>query len=89
MAEWYQPALGDCSFEVFVGQLGEAAGRANDDDHPVRLLIVVAALTDEMFYSVFVADTAEAVSQVCRRAGWPVDRITGGRASLPPPSAGT
>lgn len=89
MAEWYQPALTDCTLEPFAGRLDEAAAEARDDEHPVRLLITVAALADEMFYSIFVADSAETVSQVCRRAGWPVDRITGVRASVPLLSAGT
>ncbi|MCV7169252.1 hypothetical protein H7I41_04845 [Mycobacterium manitobense] len=79
MAEWYQPALTDDTFGPFAGQLVEAA-RTHSNEHPVRLLVTVAALADEMLYSIFEAQSADTVSQVCRRAGWPADRITAVRA---------
>ncbi len=38
--------------------------------------MTLAAPTDEVLYSLFTADSADSVSRVCQRAGWPADRIT-------------
>lgn len=77
LTEWYQPALRQRDIDDVVAALGGAAEQLDDPDHWMRLLLTVNAPTDEVLYSVFAADSAETVTQVCLRAGWPVDRLTG------------
>ena len=38
--------------------------------------MTVAAPSDDVLYSVFAADSADADLLACRHAGWPPDRIT-------------
>ena len=84
LVEWYQPKLLAGSLDDAVAQLD---GAATADHGQVRLLMTLAAPTDEVLYSLFAADSADSVSRVCQRAGWPPDRITSridARISGPP-----
>jgi N-acyl-L-homoserine lactone synthetase len=73
LVEWYRPALLAQPIDDAVARLDDAASA---EDAPVRLLMTMAAVTDEVLYSLFTAESAESVQRVCRRAGWPADRIT-------------
>jgi hypothetical protein len=42
----------------------------------VRLLMTLAVPTDEVLYGVFAAHSANTVSETCRRAGIPAERLT-------------
>jgi hypothetical protein len=42
----------------------------------VQLLGALTAPTDETFFGVLAADSAEAVVQACQEAGWRTDRVT-------------
>ncbi|HZN81646.1 MAG TPA: hypothetical protein VFC01_18460 [Mycobacterium sp.] len=78
LTEWYQPALARRGIDDVVAALGEAATHLHHQGHPIRLLVAVNAPTDQVLYSVFAAESADAVTQACLRAGCPADRITSG-----------
>jgi len=78
LTEWYQPALARRGIDDVVAALGEAAAHLHHQGHPIRLLVAVNAPTDQVLYSVFAAESADAVTQACLRAGCPADRITSG-----------
>ena len=42
----------------------------------MQLLMTMAVPSDEVLFGVFGAGSAEAVSEVCRRAGIPAERLT-------------
>jgi hypothetical protein len=42
------------------------------------LLVTLTAPSDETVFGVFAAESAEAVIEACRQAGWHTDRITAG-----------
>lgn len=43
---------------------------------PAALLMALTVPDDKTFFGVFSAATADAVIQICQRAGWPPDRIS-------------
>jgi hypothetical protein len=77
LAEWYRPAVVNRDIDEVAAILGGIVARLHDQGHPIRLLATLAARTDQVLYGVFAAESADAVSQACRGAGWPLDRITG------------
>ena len=78
LTEWYQRALTEGDIDSVVAILSDATAILRDRGNPVALLVVVNAPTDQVFYAVFAADSADSVTQACRHAGWAPDRITGG-----------
>ncbi|ORB27546.1 hypothetical protein [Mycolicibacterium parafortuitum] len=78
LAEWYQPDLSACGLDGMTALLDDAATRLTKDGPPVQLLAAIASLRDEILYGLFVAESAQAVSDTCQGAGRPADRITGG-----------
>ncbi|MGH3970300.1 MAG: hypothetical protein ACRDTV_19805 [Mycobacterium sp.] len=72
LVEWYQPDS-TLSFDDAISRLTLAAAAAQ-----VRVLVALAAPSDETLFCVLAADSAEAVIEVCRLAGWHTDRITAG-----------
>ena len=42
----------------------------------VQLLMTLAVPTDEVIFGVFAAGSAQTVCEVCRRAGFPAERLT-------------
>lgn len=84
LVEWYQSALLRGCLDDAVAQFD---GAADADATAIRLLLTLAAPTDEVLYGVFTADSPDTVERVCRRAGWPPDRITArieARIAVPP-----
>jgi hypothetical protein len=73
MVEWYQPDLAAVSLDQAIARLGVAAAASQ-----VRLLVTLSAPSDETVFVVLAADSAEAVINICRQAGWHTDRITAG-----------
>lgn len=73
MVEWYQPDFAVRPFDDAVDRLTRAAAAAH-----IRLLMTLTSPADETLFGVLAADSAEAVIQVCRQAGWQPDRITAG-----------
>lgn len=78
LTEWYQPVLADGGVDDVVSRLDEAAACYRSQGHRIALLVAVSAPIDEVLFGVFTADSADTVTAVCRRAGWPVDRIVSG-----------
>jgi hypothetical protein len=84
LAEWYRPAVVNRDIDEVAATLGDNVARLHDQGYPIRLLATVAASTDQVLYGVFAAESADTVTQVCRGAGWPADRITSGiQARIP------
>ncbi len=78
LAEWYQPDLSVCGLDGMKALLDDAATRRSNDGFPVQLLAAIASVRDEILYGLFVAESAQTVSDTCRGAGRPADRVTGG-----------
>ncbi|STZ25695.1 Uncharacterised protein [Mycolicibacterium aichiense] len=76
--EWYQTALFDASTGDVAGRLIDHAAAARLRGTEVSVVLTVTSPVDEMVFGLFRADTAEAVWRVCRDAGCPPDRVTGG-----------
>jgi hypothetical protein len=43
---------------------------------PVRRVLTLAVLTDDVVFGIFAASSADVVALVCRRAGMPASRLT-------------
>lgn len=71
LVEWYQPDLAAMSFDDAVEQLQKVADAAR-----IRLLGALTAPSDETFYGVIAADSAEDAIEACQQAGWHTDRVT-------------
>lgn len=85
LAEWYRPAVVNRDIGEVAATLGDTVARLHGQGHPIRLLMTVAASTDQVLYGLFAAESADTVAEACRDAGWPADRITGNvRAHIPP-----
>lgn len=79
LVEWYQPDLATMPFDRAVDRLKQVTSALR-----VRLLGALTAPTDETFYGVLAADSAEDAIEACRQAGWHTDRVTAvRRAQLP------
>ncbi len=74
LVEWYQSFLLSKPIGEVVAQLDRAV--EVEARGPARLMVTLTSPTDEVVYGVFTADSADTVSRICRRAGWPADRIT-------------
>lgn len=84
LVEWYQAAVVDRDIDQVATILGDAATRLDGEGLPIRLLVTVAASTDQVLYGVFVAESARTVARACELAGWPADRISSDiRACIP------
>jgi hypothetical protein len=73
LVEWYQPDLAATTLDMAIDRLSRAAAASQ-----VRLLVTLTAPSDETVFGVFAAESAEAVIEACRQAGWHTDRITAG-----------
>jgi hypothetical protein len=78
LVEWYQPALATAPLQETATRLEAAAATTSAGGLTVHLELILAAPTDEMLFSVFSADRAEAVLRTCENAGLAPDRITNG-----------
>jgi hypothetical protein len=77
LAEWYRPAVVNRDIDEVGAALTDAVACLHEQGHPIRLLAAVAASTDQVLYGLFAADSADTITQACRGAGWPADRVTG------------
>jgi hypothetical protein len=78
LAEWYLPELTDESVDDMVARLDAAAISISTEGAPVRLLMTLAVPIDEVLYGVFGAQSPDIVSKICREAGAPHQRLSGG-----------
>jgi hypothetical protein len=76
LVEWYRPELTAGQLDLTAAKLGDCAAAMREEGSSVRLLMTLAVPTDEVLYGVFVAPSAKTVSETCRRAGIPAERLT-------------
>jgi Protein of unknown function (DUF4242) len=76
LTEWYQPDWRGRNLDDVVAPLAAAVATLHAQGHRIRLLVTMCSPSDETVYCVFAAESADIVTQACRRADWPVHRIT-------------
>ena len=76
LVEWYRPELTGGSLDRTAAKLADCAATMRDEGSSVELLMTLAVPTDEVLYGVFAAPSAKSVSETCRRAGIPAERLT-------------
>lgn len=76
LVEWYRSALAEEPLDVSVTRLIEHAETMSAVGTPVHLRATFVTATDEIVLAVFDSATEDAVVEVCRRAGCPVQRLT-------------
>jgi hypothetical protein len=87
MLQWFQPRLEEDAFVRLSQRLTHAAASLSEEGTPIRHLASAVSGPDEMAFCVLEAPSAEAASEVSRRAGLLIERITdahftgGGRTS--------
>jgi Protein of unknown function (DUF4242) len=78
LVEWYRPELTAGQLDHTAAKLEDCAAAMRDEGSSITLLMTLAVATDEVLYGVFAAHSADAVSEMCRRAGIPAERLTKG-----------
>jgi len=76
LVEWYRSALAEEPLDISLARLIEHAETMSAGGTPVHLRATFATATDEIVLAVFDADSEHAVTEVCRRAGCPAQRLT-------------
>jgi hypothetical protein len=76
LVEWYRPALTAAPLGDTAARLEEGAATVSHEGASVQLLMTLAVPDDEVLFGVFAADSAQSVSEACRRAGLPAERLT-------------
>jgi hypothetical protein len=76
LAEWYRPRLTTAELDDAATKLGAGVAAASSDGSDVRLLVALAMPTDDVLFALFAAASAQLVSDACRRAGIPAERLT-------------
>ena len=72
LAEWYRPEVTGATVDDVVGRLRSAAA----ERPTVRVLVALSVPSDEVFYCLYAAESADDVRAACTRAGIPAERIT-------------
>jgi hypothetical protein len=75
LVEWYRPEFTAGALEHTAAKLEDCAAAMRDEGSSVRLLMTLAVPTDEVLYGVFTAPSANTVTETCRRAGIPAERL--------------
>jgi hypothetical protein len=76
IVEWYRPELTGAQLDHTAAMLEEGATAMCGEGAPVQLLMTIAVPADEVVFGIFAASSAESVSELCRRAGLPAERLT-------------
>jgi hypothetical protein len=76
VVEWYRPELTAAQLDQTATKLNEGATAVCGEGSQVQLLMTFAVPADEVVFGIFSARSADDVSEVCRRAGLPVERLT-------------
>ncbi len=76
LVEWYRPQLTAGMLDDAAVRLDECAMVMCREGSPVQLLMTLAVPTEEVLFGVFAAGSAHFVSETCRRAGIPAERLT-------------
>lgn len=81
LAEWYRPEITGAPIADLVASLEEATALVRAEGVPINLVAALSVPSDEVFYCLYDAESAEDVISTCRRAGIPAERLTGGVAA--------
>ena len=76
LAEWYGPEVTEELLDNTVARLDECVRAMCAAGSPMQLVTVLAVPNDELIFGVFAADSQQIVTQVCRQAGIPAQRIS-------------
>jgi hypothetical protein len=76
LVEWYRREFIAEPLEVSASRLSAGIASMCADGSPVRLVTILAVPTDEVVFAVFAAVSEDIVAEVCRRAGFPADRLS-------------
>ncbi|HZU45919.1 MAG TPA: hypothetical protein VFA16_01480 [Mycobacterium sp.] len=76
LVEWYRPELTAESLDHTAAMVSETAARMRAEGSAVRLMMTLAVPADEVLFAVFSARSAHIVSEACRRAGVPAQRVS-------------
>jgi hypothetical protein len=76
LVEWYRPELINDEFSTALATLGGCATTMTSEGTPVRVLHTVTVPGDEVVFGVIAASSEAVVTELCRRAGVPAERLT-------------
>jgi hypothetical protein len=76
LVEWYRPELTAGQLNLTAAKLEECAAAMSGEGSPVQLLMTLAVPSDDVLFGVFAAGSADSVSEACRRAGCPAERLS-------------
>jgi hypothetical protein len=76
LVEWYRPDLTGEQLDHIAATLAEGATSLSAEGSPVQLIMTLAVPTDDVVFGVVAARSADDVTQACRRAGIPPQRLT-------------
>jgi hypothetical protein len=76
LAEWYRSELTAGELDDTAAKLQAGVAAMRGEGSPVQLLMTLAIPADEVLFGIFTAGSAQDVSEVCRRAGIPAERLS-------------
>ena len=76
LVEWYRPAVADEPLDLSIERLIHCAASASAAGFPVNLLATLSVPRDEVVFAIFDSVSEQSVAEVCRQAGYPVQRLT-------------
>jgi hypothetical protein len=76
LVEWYRTGVDEDQLGDISAGLDLSSTSLTAEGSPVRCVYALAVPADEVVFGIFEADSADAVAQVCRRAGRPPTRLS-------------
>jgi len=76
LVEWYRPAIADEPLDLSVARLIRCAESISASGATVNLLATLAIPNDEIVLAIFDSASEQSVTEVCRQAGCPAQRVT-------------
>lgn len=76
LAEWYNSQLQGRAIAEVVQSLRRSLAALPSAVHPPELLYALAVPQEAYAFGVFSADSADAVAELCQKAGLPADRVS-------------
>lgn len=77
LIEWYRSDLDENTVDQTVAALNTTAAAMTAEGTPVWLLVTLSVPSDEVLYGLFSSPTIDTVTDLCRRAHLPAQRISG------------
>jgi len=76
LVEWYRPGLDKEQLDSIAAEVDRSSVSVRAEGSPVRRVLTLAVLTDDVVFGIFAAGSADVVALVCRRAGMPASHLT-------------